>query len=228
MLSVIIPAKNEAKRIGATLERLCSFLRRQKISAEVIVVNNGPDSTPEIVREKKKKYPFIRLLDFKTPLGKGRAVREGLKVAKGNALICDADASWSPEEIPKLVSALEHADLAVGSRRSPQSRVYGLPFTRRLASAAFAFFVRLLFGLGVRDTQCGFKAVRRTAYLKMLPLLKVDLFEWDVEFLLVARQLGLRVAEIPVTWHYRKGGTMSLSFAAKMLSGILAIKKRFP
>jgi len=228
MLSIIIPAKNEAQRIGATLEKLCSFLRKSKTSAEVIVVNNGTDGTPGVVREKKNKYSFIRLLDFPKPLGKGRAVREGLKAATGDALVCDADGSWSAEDIPKLTTALKNWDLAIGSRRLPESRVYNLPFKRKLASTAFAAVVSLLFGMGIRDTQCGFKAVRRSAYKKMLPLLKVDLFEWDVEFLLVARQLGLRVAEIPITWHYKEGGTVSPGFAAKMLSGVLALKKRFP
>lgn len=228
MLSIIIPAKNEATRIGSTLEKLCSFLKKTKTNAEVIVVNNGIDPTPAVVREKKKQYPFIRLLDFPKPLGKGHAVREGFKAAKGDAVVCDADGSWSPEEILKLTAALKDAEIAIGSRRLPESRVYNLPLKRKLASTAFAAVVSLLFGLGIRDTQCGFKAIRRSAYKKMLPLLKVDLFEWDVELLLVARQLGLRVAEIPITWHYKEGGTVSPGLATKMLSGVLALKKRFP
>ena len=228
MLSIIIPAKNEAERISSTLERLCFFIAKSNANAEVIVVNNGTDATPAIVRKKKKKYSFIRLLDFPKPLGKGRAVREGLKTAKGDAVICDADGSWQPQEIPVLVNALKNADVVIGSRRLPRSRVYNLPLQRRLASAAFAAIVAFLFGLGVRDTQCGFKAIRRTAYKKMLPLLKVDLFEWDVELLLVAKKLGLRVVEVPVTWHYKEGGSVSILLAAKMLSGVLALKKRFP
>ncbi|HII39494.1 TPA: glycosyltransferase family 2 protein [Candidatus Micrarchaeota archaeon] len=225
MLSIIIPAYNEEKRIGATLEKLLDFLKQSEFcdSFEVVVVNNGPDGTPEVVCSFSKRDERVRLVNFTRRLGKGGAVHEGFKAANGDCLIFDADSSMPPSEIPKLIGALKEFDIAIGSRHLPESKVV-LPFRRKLASDAFSLLTRIVGGLPYADTQCGFKAFRHDVVLCLLPKLREKQFAWDVEVLRVAQALGLRVKEIPIEWHYVSEGTVTLPRAAQMLFDLVRIR----
>jgi len=225
MLSIIIHTHNEEKRIEETLRLLERFLDEKRINYEIIVVDDGTDKTAEIVATQGKANEKIRLLHFPSRLGKGGAVVEGFKAAKGDAVIYDADASTPPSEIPKLVEGLKKADVVVGSRKLRESSVRGLPLARAVASAGFSFLANLFFNLGVKDTQCGFKAVRRTAYKKLVPEFVSKGFEWDVELLVRAKKSGMKILEIPIEWTYRGGTTLRLKDVWKMFWGLVALKK---
>jgi dolichyl-phosphate beta-glucosyltransferase len=227
MLSIVIPACNEEKRIKATLEKLLRFLNKARLKSEVIVVNNGEDDTWRVVKEFVERDSRVRLIDFRKPLGKGRALKEGFKAAHGDVLTFDADASMPPKEIPKLLKALKDCDVVIASRRLPESSVSGIPPHRKTASATFALLVKLVGGLPYSDTQCGFKLFRRSALKKMLSLMRESGFAWDVEMLYLARRLKLKVREVPVEWSYASGGSVSPGAAAKMVLDLLILRARF-
>lgn len=229
MISIIIPARNEEKRLGATLQRLLNYLNESKFRKgyEVIVVNNGEDNTWKVARDAITRNQRIRLLDFRHALGKGGAVREGLRAAKGDAIVFDADASMPPKELPKLVDALKESDIAIGSRHLKESKILGLPAHRKIATNLFSLLTKWTGGLPFADTQCGFKAIRHAAVKKLLPSLTENGFAWDVELLYLARKKKLRVKEVPIEWHYCSGGTVTPGAAAKMIYDLLKLRARF-
>lgn len=222
-LSIVIPAHNEESRILDCLERVSRKFGR----AEVIVSEDGStDGTVEMVESFSRKRPNVRLLKNRERLGKGGGLIAGLTAARGGKIVfMDADCSVDPSEIPALVKALEHADVATGSRAIRGARILVQPpVSRRIAGRAFNILVNLLFGLRSSDTQCGFKAMRRPAVRKIIPGLVSRGFEVDVEILARARNAGLRVAEVPVDWSYKSGSKVDVvRESVSMLAGILRI-----
>ncbi|HEV8289585.1 MAG TPA: dolichyl-phosphate beta-glucosyltransferase [Candidatus Norongarragalinales archaeon] len=225
LISIIIPARNEEKRIRDTLEELEKFFKQWKQPHETIVIVNGNDATIDIVKDFAKTHRNVRFIDFKQGLGKGGAVQKGMQAAKGNPIIYDADASTPPTEIKKLHDALKNADIAIGSRNLPESKTTR-PAYRDIASQAYNAFVRTLFNLPFKDTQCGFKALRKNAAKKLLPTLHVKDFAWDIELLLHARRAGMKIVEIPIEWKHKKGGTTTPALAAKMILTTIRIWRR--
>ena len=127
--------------------------------------------------------------------GKGFAVRTGMLAAAGERLVfTDADGAYGPGELERAVQALAAAPVAIGTR-GPDSDV---PLARQVASRAFNHALHLLSDLPFADTQCGLKAFRRDAAHQLFGRARVNGFAFDVELLLLARQLGLPVAEVPV------------------------------
>ncbi|MFH0835494.1 MAG: dolichyl-phosphate beta-glucosyltransferase [Candidatus Micrarchaeota archaeon] len=227
-LTILIPTHNEEGRIGGTLKQLNSFLRTSKLRASILVVDDGKDGTAEIARSLG-----ARVLHFPKRLGKGGGVHAGLRHAKGDIVIYDADASTPPEEIPRLLAALKNADVAIGSRYSRASQAK-MPTIRKITGRSFNVLARLLFGLPFTDTQCGFKAIRKEANARLGPKLKETGFVWDVEFLAVALRLGMRVEEVPIRWRHVTGGPTAaggilglLRTTLRMLADVVALRVRF-
>ena len=225
MLSIIVPTHNEEKRIRGTLLLLEDFLEGRGTAYEIIVVDDGTDSTAEIAGRIAKKNKKIRVVHLEKRQGKGGAVMLGMREAKGDSIIYDADASAAPREIPKLAEGLKKADLVVGSRKVPSSVAVGMPLERVVTSAVFSFLVRLLFNLGVKDTQCGFKAIRKEAAKKLVRQVKSTGFVWDVELIARAKKNGLKVVEVPIEWTYRAGGTIKPLDTLVMLKDLLALRR---
>ncbi|MFH1056981.1 MAG: glycosyltransferase [Candidatus Micrarchaeota archaeon] len=229
MISIVIPAFNEEKRILPTLEGLASFFGKKDF--EIIVVFDGRDDTPGVVRKfasERGLQKKVRVLQFKRRLGKGAAVLKGFACVKGTeVLMLDADSSVSPNEIPKLLSALKTSDIAIGSRYLRGSKT-AISFARFLFAMVFHQVVRLLFSLPFKDTQCGFKAFRTGVAKKLSGRIKTNGFAWDVDMLVQARDLNLRVKEIPITWRLDDGGSITyangLQTALKMFFALLKLR----
>ena len=158
--SIIIPAYNESRRIGSTLERVIGHLREQKWSAELLVVDDGSrDDTPAIIERFATENPEVQLIRNPGNQGKGYSVRNGMLNAKGKFLLfTDADLSSPIVEAHKLFAALEGgADVAIGSRWIDRSLQFQRqPLLRRIYSRAFNLFLKMVTGLNFYDTQCGF------------------------------------------------------------------------
>ena len=204
-LSVVIPAYNESRRIGPTLDATLAFLGQAGLDGEVIVVDDGSaDDTAALVTRYAESHPCVRLLQNGSNRGKGYSVRHGALDARGEVvLFSDADGSTPLSETPKLLAALEAegADVAIGSRELPGSDLaVPQPRHRRAMGWVFRNLVRLIVVRGFRDTQCGFKAFRREAAQRVFRLQTLDGFAFDVEVLFIARRLGYRVVEVPVRW----------------------------
>jgi dolichyl-phosphate beta-glucosyltransferase len=221
-LSIVIPAYNEATRLGPTLARVAAYAP----TAEIIVVDDGShDDTAGLARA-----AGVRLVQHPHNRGKGAAVRTGSLAAHGaRILICDADLATPIEDLALLQAALDAgADLAIGSRHAARAHIAApQPFARRVLGAGFRSIVRHLMGLPVHDAMCGFKLLRREAALDLLPRVRTDRFAFDVELLTLARRARYRVTEIPVTWRHIPGSRVSITRdGLQAVRDLLAIRRR--
>ncbi len=204
LVSVVIPAYNEEKRLVSTLERIDAHCRAAGRPYELIVVNDGStDRTADAAREWKPADSPLFVIDRGRNRGKGFSVREGVDRARGDWIFfSDADLSTPIEEMEKFLARLESGvEVVIGSRNLPESRLeVKQPWYRRIMGKVFNLLVRLLAVPGVRDTQCGFKAFSRRAAEMIFSRARIDGFSFDVEILYLARKLRLKIEEVPVCW----------------------------
>lgn len=211
--SVVIPAYNEAARIGATLREYAPAV--QKRGGELLVVVNGSvDATEQIVRTRFiPQYPCIRLHVIPEQVGKGGALMRGFREAQGDWVgYTDADGSTSADSFFHLASRLDQdTGIVIGSRWLPDSDVpREQPLSRRLVSRLFNLLVRALFGMNLRDTQCGAKILRPDALRAALPHIGSTQWAFDVELIFQVRRLGYGVRECPVTWRDQDGSKVKI------------------
>jgi dolichyl-phosphate beta-glucosyltransferase len=231
-LSIVVPAYNEAKRLPGTLPRMIEYAQGLGETAEIIVVDDGSsDGTAGIAAAIGEACGFVTVLQVDDDRGKGAAVRLGMLAARlGHVLFTDADLSTPIVEAGKLRAALAAgADVAIGSRRLVGSDVQvHQPWLRELAGRTFSGVVSLLLLPGIRDSQCGFKAFRRSAARALFGRQRLDGFGFDAEVLWLARRLGYRVTEVPIVWRddrrssvrlVRDSGGMLLDLARIRLNG---------
>ncbi len=204
LLSVVLPAYNEEKVLPATLERIHAFLSSRGGPFEILPIDDGSaDSTSSVAAAFAATRPECRPLRNDSNRGKGYTVRRGIAESRGEyVLFSDADLSTPIEEADRMLAELERgADVVIGSRDLPESDVrVHQPWYRETMGRVFNRIVRTIVLSGFVDTQCGFKAFRRSALLPLLPLLRIDRYSFDVEILFVARRHALEVREVPVVW----------------------------
>jgi glycosyltransferase involved in cell wall biosynthesis len=233
-LSIVIPAYNEAERLGRSLVAIIEYLRQSGRHAEVIVVDDGStDDTGPIAAK-----AFMEAGDIQTKLitvnpnrGKGHAVRTGLLHARGNiAVFSDADLSTPISELPKVVGPIESGkcDIVFGSRALDRSLIgVHQPWRREMGGRVFNGIVRVATGLPFKDTQCGFKAFRSTVCKPILEAATIDRFAFDVELLFIAKLAGLRSCEVPVRWDHNDGSKVNvLRDSWRMFLEVQAIRSR--
>jgi dolichyl-phosphate beta-glucosyltransferase len=232
--SIVIPAYNEAGRIGGTLKVTIEYLGQVSPESELIVVNDGStDATPAIVREAFSTAGPIktRLIEHYPNRGKGAAVRAGLAAAtQPIGLFSDADLSTPIDEASKLVEPITagEVDVAFGSRALDR-RLIGnrQPWRREQGGRVFNLIVRLATGLPFWDTQCGFKAFRLDICRPVLAKAQIDGFGFDVELLYLARQAGLRLREVPVRWNHYEGSKVSFfRDSLRMFREVIELRSR--
>lgn len=233
-LSVVIPAYNEAVRLGNTLRAVVDYLRQHQPDAELIVVDDGSsDRTADLAREMFQNAKDLRtsVISYKSNLGKGRAVRLGLLAARGDVtLFSDADLSTPITEAPKLVDPIVSGacDVTFGSRALDRELIgVHQPWRREQGGRIFNLVVRLATGLPFWDTQCGFKAFRMSVCRPLVEAATVDRFGFDVELLYLAFRAGLNLKEVPVRWDHNEGSKVSVvSDSFKMLNEVGLIRQQ--
>lgn len=229
-LSIVIPAFNEEQRLPASLSAISAYLaaRPSAPRVEVLVVDDGSsDATAGKAEEAGRRHRLdVRVLRLPENRGKGFAVRTGcLEAAGRRILVSDADFSTPIYEWEKLAAA--NAPVAVGSRAVDESLVKERqPFYRTVLGKLFNRLVRLLLVPGIRDTQCGFKLFTRDAARDVFSRAVVDRFAFDVEALVLARELGYAVAEVPVLWFNSPDSRVTLRGGAEAYFELFRIRRR--
>ena len=217
-LSIIIPAYNEERRLGAMLEQyLAFFIPRYGAEVEfLIVVNGSVDRTPEIARDYAARNPVVRVIIEPRSIGKGGAVMLGFAAAQGALMgFVDADGATPPEAFEDLAASINDADAIIASRWLPGAEIRSRRrLSRVLASRVFNALVRSFFKLQITDTQCGAKLLKREAVQKILPLLGLTRWAFDVDLLFQLRRAGLRITERPTVWQDMAGSRLKVGRAS--------------
>jgi glycosyltransferase involved in cell wall biosynthesis len=227
-ISVIMPAFNEAPHIERNLRETVDTLSGLGCDFEVIVVDDGSrDDTWQAAGDSLAgHYSNVRLLRYDRNEGKGNAVMRGTAVATGDYVVfLDSDMDLHPAQLPAFfeIMASQSADVVIGSKLHPQSRV-NYPLSRRIATIGYYSIVRLLFGLPLRDTQTGLKVFKAEVLRRVFPKVLVKRYAADIEMLVVAHALGYRIREAPVTLQFQaRFGRIRLKDIRDILQDTLAI-----
>lgn len=201
LISLVVPAYNEARRIGATLNDVLAYFRGQPYATEVIVVDDGSvDGTADVVRN---EFADVRVIAYAPNRGKGHAVRTGMLEARGDIRVYyDADGSTPIEELARLLPHFDAgADIVIGSRLMPESDiVVHQGFVRERLGRLFNRTLHQLGLTRLSDTQCGFKGFTARATEICFRRQTLERFSFDVEVLCIAQRHGLKIVEIPIRW----------------------------
>lgn len=204
-LSIVIPAYNEARRLPATLTAIAEYLDLSGLSAEIIVVDDGStDGTVEAIRSLPGTGLPPKIIGFEGNRGKGAAVKEGLLAARGEfVLFMDADQATHVTEVEKLLPVAEGGvPVVIGSRYLRDDSIkIKQPWYRVQISRWGNRLIRYTVLPGVIDTQCGFKLFSREAARAIANRLTMERFSFDMELLVIAKQLGYQIKEVPVNWY---------------------------
>lgn len=229
LITIVIPAYNEAHRLPQTLARVRDFMATQSAPLDVIVVNNNSrDATGDIAADFAARHAEFSVL-HQPVQGKGAAVRMGMLAARGNyAFICDADLAMPIEELPRFYPEnLGGAyDIAIGSREAPDAQRFDEPWYRHAMGRVFNLLVRWLAVPRIQDTQCGYKAFRREVAHALFSIQQVDGWAFDVEVLALALQRDYHILEVGIPWYYGAGSRVApLRDSLRMLREVLRIRR---
>ena len=222
-MTIVLPAYNEAQRLGPALDDLFAYLDAPPVEGvhpriDVLVVDDGSTdgtadlvrSRPEAARPRGADLARLALLPVAHG-GKGSAVKAGMLNAEGDLVVfADADMATPPEELPKLIAALESADVALGSRIQPDGSDMRetQPRYRRFLGGVFHTLASLWVVGDVRDTQCGFKGFTHEGARDLFARQRITSIVFDVEIIHLARRRGYRVAVVPIRWRDVRGSRM--------------------
>ncbi len=196
-LSIIIPAYNEEERIETTLKRLYSKFGE---NVEVVVIFDGNDRTPEVVR----KFP-AKLYVSRMRLGKGGAIKEGIKRAKGDIiLLLDADMPITEGELEKMLREVENADLII-----PYRKILGMPLIRRILHHGFNFVVKLFFPslIKIKDFQGGVKIIKAKVAKEILNELIINDFLIDTNLIYAVKRKGFKIKQVKINYIHDESGS---------------------
>jgi len=214
-ISVILPAHNEEKRILNALVELTSYLSQQRIQYEIIVSTDGStDNTESIVSKYAQENPHVVLVSFPERLGKGGGILNAAHSATGEFLIImDVDLAVPPELIPPTILQIQdtNADIIFGSRNLRDSKILAQPpFYRKILGKGFNLFFRILLGIKLHDTQCGYKAIRKNVLELLERDLNIEGFAYDIDLAVKAKKHGYKIVEMPVTWSHMEGSKVNV------------------
>ncbi len=219
-LSLVIPAYNEEENIkSGALESVYHYLKKQKYSWEVLIVDDGSiDKTTFLAEKFSREHKNFKV--YQEPhRGKAGAVIAGMLVASGQIILfTDMDQATPINQLAKVLPQFERGkyDIVIGSRQGRE----GAPFIRKAMAYGFKILRILILGLGYSDTQCGFKAFNKKTVKQVFERMQVFTEKralegsavtagFDLELLYIAKKLGLKVVEVPVIWHHK--GTLRVN-----------------
>lgn len=230
-ITIVIPAYNEERVIGATIDEVSQYLEARGLDYEIIIVSDGStDRTMEIALKKSVENGRVKALENERRSGKGFSVKKGALLAAGSVVaFTDADLSYPISEVEKPLEILRagRADVAIGSRAVSGAEIeVPLSALRKLMSLVFNLFVRIIAIKGIGDTQCGFKAFSREAAREIFSRQTMSGFSFDVEIIYIAKKLGYRVTEFPIhlARHSESSSINPVSDSLSMFIDIIKIR----
>ena len=197
-VSIVLPVFNEGSEIASVISlALRKFESLLDSNFELIVVDDGSTDGTRTMLDRMKQDDRVKVVGYSSNTGKGNALMFGFQFTTADLVIfADGDMHASPNNFQECLLALGNADIVVSSKRVPGARI-SASAKRNFLSLGFNLFVKMLLPVTVSDTQAGFKAFRRKALARILPLISVKKYAFDVELLVVARLLNLKIAELP-------------------------------
>ncbi|MGO8805598.1 MAG: dolichyl-phosphate beta-glucosyltransferase [Candidatus Bathyarchaeia archaeon] len=214
LVSVVLPAYNEAKELETTVEKVSQTLKKTDYTYEIVIAEDGStDGTDELSEQLTKKYPFVRHIHREKRLGRGTALNNAFRQCRGEVLVyMDLDLATDLKSLRPLIDAIsvEGYEVSTGSRMLPESKVER-SLRRSISSKSYNFLVRHMLGSKVKDHQCGFKAFKKEAALPLLGEVEASHWFWDTEILVRAQRHGFKVKEIPVEWTSGVGTKVNLA-----------------
>ncbi|MDP6600023.1 MAG: glycosyltransferase family 2 protein [Candidatus Woesearchaeota archaeon] len=226
MLSIIIPAYNEEKRLPEALDRTLKYLKNRKIKNEIIIVaDKSKDRTLDVVQEYTKKFKNVCCIYNPKKQGKGHAVRKGILASKGSlVLFIDADTSTPITELDKFLPKIKNYDIVIGSREHKDSDVRNKLISRVILGNLGNLLLRLFLIKTIRDTQCGFKLFNGNIARELFSLSRINGFGFDFEIIFLAQKKKYRIMECPVNWAYCDDTKVTWQSHFKTLSELFEIK----
>ena len=232
-LSIIIPLYNEEKRLSQSLKKLEKFIKQnQKKKIEIIFVSDGStDKTNKIISlfiKERKKIIKSFLIKYKKNVGKGYAIKKGILNSKKEwVLICDADMSVNPKQFNTWYynkKIIDKNEAYFGSRRHEKSNIK-TSIIRKSLGLLFIIFIRLLFLIKLKDSQCGFKVFHRSYALKIFNKISSYRFAFDVELIILLKKFKIKIIELPLKWVHMDGSKLNLFYdMPKMIYDLIIIR----
>lgn len=226
-VSIIIPTYNEESHIANTIQETCETMERFHIPHEVIIVDDGStDNTSMEASKAASSFDNVKVVHYSQNSGKGNAIKYGCRFVSGDLVtFLDADLELHPNQLPTLFKYMKKydADIVVGSKRHPESRI-DYPINRKLLSLAYLLIVKILFRLPISDTQLGLKLYRREVIDSIMPKILVKRFAYDIEILANARYSGYKMVDAPIVLHYyRKKGRIKIKDMLMIANDTIAV-----
>tara|TARA_B110000116_G_scaffold109841_1_gene95276 strand:+ start:493 stop:1221 length:729 start_codon:yes stop_codon:yes gene_type:complete len=198
-ISIIIPCYNLENIVKTTVKNILENLEKFSDSFEILIVNDGStDNTLEVIQDIKNNHECIHVITYSQNKGKGYAVKTGILQSIGSYIVfIDGDLDITSDAIQNYIEELNNFDLVIGSK-SLQSSEIEIRQSRKILSDIFSSIVKFLTGLKIQDTQVGFKVGNGEDLRKIFKIMNIDGFAFDVELLVIATKLNLRIKEMPV------------------------------
>ena len=230
-VDVVLPLYNEAKQVEGVIRRGAIFASEHTEYRFTFVDDGSADGTPELVRAllRELAQDNLRLIAMPRNSGKFRAIRAGFERSTAK-VVCftDGDLAYSLDHLPRLVEALKHADVAIGSRDLVGADEGRPGVLRRFTGKSFNALARGVLAIPYRDTQAGLKGFRTAAARKLFGKQRLRDFCFDAETLFLARRLGLRIVEVPAKVspsHSAKRSSVKVARdSVRMLAGLVRVR----
>lgn len=223
-ISVILPAYNESDNVGRSIGSLSNLMRVTSMPYEILLVDDGSTDGTRQMASRATFDPHVRVVGYGRNMGKGYALRYGTLFAKGDIVVfIDSDSEIDLTTLKRYMMLSKNADIIIASKRHPGSNV-SQPMRRKILSLGFHCLVSILTGIRVSDTQTGLKVFRTESLRRIMPLLSVKRYAFDVEVLTVAQLLNMRIVEIPV--NLEMDASFKLENIARMFVDLMGIVYR--
>jgi len=224
-ISIIVPVYKAEKFIRKNLEQIKKATLKVFPNSEVIAVIDGfVDNS----YEEAKKVKGIKVVGYLVNQGKGNALKYGFQHSTGDFItFIDCDLDFDPSQLKNFIPYMATADLVIGSKRHPFSKIY-YSLKRRIMSKGFQIYSWLILGVKLRDTQSGLKLIKREVLDIIMPLVLVKKYAFDLELCFLAQKHGFRMVEAPVYINQKFGKTTITNRAIRsMFMDVLAIRYRY-